>query len=374
MLLMVPTLSEERLPDRRDATGKVHILPCVPGVTATDSYFDNTEEPVLFINPGDVVIVETCYHHLDQNIPGVTIEQILEWHVELKKKYYNTTYAWPGGPHKEATHHTLTGPIYVWGARPGDVLEIEILDFDLKPYGFQEMLPGAPVLPEEAGKGAVWWYYVNKTAGKVEVAKGVEIPIRPFIGVVGVALPEPGRYSGTAPGKHGGNLDTPEMTVGSVLYLPVWVTGALLKLGDFHVAQGYGEVTTSALEGAAWVTIRVNVRRDIQLTVPMISTPTHWVLFGLDTDLDEALKKAVKNTIDFITWNYGIDRRTAYAIASMGVDFVIAEAVNMMKNVEALVPKSLFVGYPDRNTLKIPAGSPAPPEMIVADSFIKSRD
>lgn len=359
------------LPEERwDATGRVHILPCVPGVTATASFFDNAEPPVLYVNPGDIVIVETCYHHLDQNIPGVTIEQILKWHAEAKAKTLNYTYAWPGGPNKEEGHHTLTGPIYVRGAEPGDVLEIRYLDFYIKPYGFQEMLPGAPTVPELAGNGSIWWYFLDIYGKKSEVAPGVVIPFRPHPGVVGVALPEPGHYSGVAPGKHGGNIDTPDRTIGTIEYIPVWVRGALLKIGDFHVAQGYGEVTTSALEGAAWIVMKIDVRKDIKLTQPMMSTVDKWIVFGFDTDLDAALKKAVVNAVNFIVWNYGLDRQTAYAVASMAVDFVINEACNMMLSVQANIPKAIFVGYPHRNTLTLPSG-PAAPGIVASDSFIR---
>lgn len=357
--------------ERWDALGKAHILPGVIGITAKPSYFDNNETPVLYIEPGDILLVETCYHHQDRNMPGVTIEQILVWHSEDKARSLNYTYAWPGGPNKEESHHTLTGPIYVRGAEPGDVLEISYISFQIKPYGFQEMLPGAPVTPQEAGNGSVWWYFLNTTSRTAEVAPGVVIPFRPHPGIVGVAPHEPGHYAGAVPGKHAGNLDSPDITEGTIEYIPVWVKGALLKIGDFHVAQGYGEVTTSALEGAAWILMKVDLRKGLNLTMPMLSTPTHWVVWGLDLDLDAALKKAVKNAIDFIVWNYGLDRKTAYAVASMAVDFVINEACNVNLGVQANIPKSIFVGYPERNTLRLPDKPMISYEQISSDSFIK---
>jgi acetamidase/formamidase len=357
--------------ERWDALGEIHILPSVVNVTAGPSYFDNNETPVMYVEPGDLLLVETSYHHLDRNMPGVTIDQILVWHSQDKSRSYNYTYAWPGGPNKEESHHTLTGPIYVNGAMPGDVLEITYIKFDIKPYGFQEMLPGAPVLPSEAGNGSIWWYFLNTTSRTAEVAPGVVIPFRPHPGIVGVALPEPGHYAGAVPGKHGGNIDSPDITEGTIEYIPVWVKGALLKVGDFHVAMGYGEATTSALEGAAWILMKIDLRKGLNLTQPMLSTPTHWIVWGMDLDLDNAMKKAVKNAIDFIAWNYGLDRRTAYAVTSMAVDFVINEACNVNLSVQANIPKSIFVGYPERNTLTLPAKPLIPYEQISPDSFIK---
>lgn len=346
--------------DRWEATGKVHILG-ENDQTTTPGYYDNSEPPVLTIKSGETVIVETGTHHMSKMVPGVTFDQVRQWHKEEKEATFDEILFWPGGPKKGVGHHHLTGPIYVEGAMPGDVLEIEVLEAKPKPYCFSVHFPG-----EEYGLGflpkdfpdteKLTWHEVDTKSMTIGFAPGIEVPARPYPGIIAVSYPEAGRYSSVPPGRIGGNTDNKHLVEGTVIYLPVWVEGALLKTGDTHIAQGNGELTVSACEGAFdRFTLNITVRKDLKLNWPIASSPENWIIMGFDLDLKEAARMASLKAIDFMVNYYGMDRVDAYMLASMAVDLEITQLVDKFLGVHAVIPKGIFVGeqYQEGNTLKL---------------------
>jgi len=346
--------------ERLEATGQIHILG-VNEETSTPGFFDNSEPPVLKIDSGDTVIVETGTHHMGKMVPGVTFEEVDQWHKEEKAATFDKTLFWPGGPKKGDGHHHLTGPIYIDGAKPGDVLEIEILEAIPKPYCFSVHFPGEDYglgfLPKDfPDTKKLTWHHVDKDSMTIGFAPGIEVPAQPYPGIIGVSYPEEGRYSSVPPGRIGGNTDNKHLVKGTVIYLPVWVEGALLKTGDTHIAQGNGEITVSACEGAFDThKLNIKVRKDLDLNWPLASSPDKWIIMGFDLDLKEAARMASLKAIDFLVNNYGMDRVDAYMLGSMAVDLEITQLVDKFVGVHAVIPKGMFVGdqYEEANALRL---------------------
>ena len=355
---------------RLDSTGKVHILGCNE-MTSTHGYWYNATKPVLNIQSGDTVHLETGMHLMGKMVPGATIEDWMSWYKEVLDQTAET-YFYPDettGAQKMkrgAGHHHLTGPIHIEGAEPGDILQIEILDIDPGAYGFNlnptTSFVKLGVLADEFPEGKVRWYSVNRRDMNYEFMPGIQVPVRPFPGTIGVELPETGMWSNVPPGKHGGNLDNKDLVAGTVLYLPVWNKGAGFKTGDAHLAQGHGEVNLNALEGAFKnFTLRFTVRKDLKKLVdwPMASSPTHWIMMGFHTDLYKSCQMAVKQAIKFLNNHYGIPELEGYAFCSQAVDLHVTQLVDYTKGIHAMIPKDYFVGkqYAGKNTLLIPKQS-----------------
>jgi acetamidase/formamidase len=345
----------------KDRAGKIHRVDWNP-MTVTDGYWDNSTPPVLHITSGDVVEIETETHLLGKMIPGVGTDAWIKWYKKLRN---NTpeTYLYPDPVTgveklpKGANHATLTGPIFIDDAEPGDVLEIEILKIVPKAYAFnlnpESTFLKAGLLPEDFPKGMVRWYNADVRRKKVKFGPGIEIPLRPFPGTIGVELQDQGRWTNLAPGRHGGNIDNKELVAGTVLYLPVGVKGGGLKTGDSHLAQGDGEVNLNGLEGAfKKITLRVTVRKDLKELVdwPMASTPTHWITMGFHTDLLKSCKMAVRKAIRFLNNYYGLPEDEAYAFCSMAVDLRVTQVVDYALGIHAMIPKACFSGK--RNSKK----------------------
>lgn len=349
---------------RMDSTGKYHMLGA-NDVTSTEGYWDNSEKPVINMNSGDIIEIQTDTHLKGKMIPGAEIEDWMGWFKEVIAKtpdtgFYPDEKTGVKAAKKGAGHHTLTGPVHVNGAEPGDMLQIEILDIVPGSYGFnlnpETSFVKLGLLPEDFPKGRLNWYRVNPVKMNFEFLPGIEIPVKPFPGTIGVQLPDKGSWSNVPPGKHGGNMDNKELVAGTVLYLPVHIPGAGLKTGDAHYAQGDGEVNLNALEGYFKnITLRITVRKDLKGIVqePFASTPTHWIAMGFHTDMLESTKMAVRNAIKFLTKRYGMSDIDAYAFCSMGVDLHVTQVVDLAKGIHAMIPKSCFVGdqYAKKTTL-----------------------
>src|SRR6266446_2914763 len=177
--------------------------------------------------------------------------------------------------------HILTGPVFVNGAMPGDVLEVRILDIDLAvPYGFNAQRPYTGALPDEFPGFFQRVIPIDREAKTATVAPGVVVPVtRPFFGVMGVApLPAMGRISSGPPGVHTGNIDNRDIAAGATLYMPIYAPGALFSIGDAHAAQGQGEVDLTAIETALRGRFEFIVRKDMKITWPRAETATHWIV------------------------------------------------------------------------------------------------
>lgn len=243
--------------------------------------------------------------------------------------------------------HFLVGPINVEGAEPGDTLEVRILDVTPRiPYGTTGVGPGRSLRGN--GEGPRKPAHVTHLDLKRNVGRflpEVEVPLAPFMGVMGVQPPkEDGdNHSSSPPGRFGGNLDCRELVAGSTLYLPVWQPGARFFTGDAHAAQGDGEITGTAIETANTATLQFILHKRTGLAMPRAETPTHFIAFGLDPDLENAMQQAVDETVAYVNqiagWQ-GSDR--ALPLASMGIDFHVTQIVDQTKGIHSMIPKSVF--------------------------------
>lgn len=298
--------------------------------------WDNSLSPVLSIKSGDVVTVESREASDGQVTPS-------SFPSDLLKLDFSRI-------------HPLTGPIEVEGAEPGDALEIEFLDFSTKGWGWTGVLPGFGFLANDpyttpidlAGPALKIWK-VEKEAvarfGDIEV----RVPPRPFPGVIGTALPTPGRFSTIPPRENGGNMDIKHLTRGTKLYLPVFVKGALLSLGDTHVAQGDGEVCGTAIEAPMDVTIKVTLHKNAGIAQPLFETGAvrdgdfkeYLAYPGMDPNLWEAAKKAIKGIIGILSSH--MTPVEAYMLASAVVDLKVSQVVDVPNwIVTAYLPKDIF--------------------------------
>ena len=256
----------------------------------------------------------------------------------LREIYAKVTEKGPGG-------HILTGPIFINGAEPGDVLGVRILKVQLAtPYATNGFSPQRGVLPkEDFERGRTRLIPLDLERNVARFAGNIEIPLRPFFGSMGVAPAESkGRINSGPPGDHAGNLDNKDLVAGTRLFIPIHVKGALFEAGDGHAGQGNGEVDITAMETSLVGTFQFIVRRDMHLKGPRGETPTHWIAMGLDPDLDQATIYAVRDAIDFLVTEKHLSREDAYALCSVAVDFNITQAVDGTKGVHALIPKSIF--------------------------------
>jgi len=304
--------------------GHVYVLPATLETTQW-GWFDNAELPRLVIDSGDTVVVETLSHSHGQLWPGRTIE-------ELKKLRTD----WPGrGP------MSLTGPIFVNGAEPGDSLRIKIQKIVPRPWGANFNIPGMfGQFPKDFPDGQVKYFYLDGDRKIAEFAPGIEIPLRPFPGTLGVARAEPGRYNAVPPGPYAGNLDNRDLVEGTTLYVPVFVRGALVWTGDSHAAQGNGEVNLTALETAfEEITLTITVDKATRLQWPRIETPTEWITMGFDEDLTKALANAKSETAKFLAEQRKISPEQALALVSTTSDCRVTQVVDIKKGVHCMSSK-----------------------------------
>jgi acetamidase/formamidase len=240
--------------------------------------------------------------------------------------------------------HPLSGPIFVETAQPGDTLAIRIVAIEyLHNFGVNAFSPGGGVLPDDYPYAGLKLFRWQPGATTVQFAPGVTLPMAPFFGSIGVAPPAlVGRISSRPPGYHGGNLDNKDLVVGSTLYLPVHVPGALVSIGDGHALQGDGEVTGTALETSLRGTFELRVIKGQRLKWPRAETPTHYLAMGLHEDLNEATRLAVREMVDFLVAEKRLSRDDAYMLCSLAADFHVTQAVDATKGVHATLAKSLF--------------------------------
>ena len=247
--------------------------------------------------------------------------------------------------------HPLSGPIAVSGARPGDALQIDVLELVPGDLGYTAFRPGAGLLSEEFPAPYLKLWELD--ADRAELKPGVRVPLAPFLGVMGLALVEPGEHKTAPPRAQGGNLDVKQLVAGSTLYLPVAVDGALFSCGDGHAAQGDGEVCITAIETTMRATLRFTVRRDVRIERPELEVPGplaprtdaggHYATTGIAPDLMAATKDAVRGMIAHLVARRGLTREEAYVLCSVAVDLKISEVVDAPNwVVTAFLPQALF--------------------------------
>ncbi len=248
------------------------------------------------------------------------------------------------------TGHLLVGPIAIEGAQPGDTLEVRVLSVVPRlPYGTVGGSPGRGGLPDLVPRPFTHVVKLDLGRNAGVFAPGIEVPLAPFMGVMGTCPPDsegPARRSGP-PGLFGGNLDCKELTTGSTLWLPVFQPGALFYTGDSHAAQGDGEITINAIETANTCVLQFILHRGQTLKAPRAETPTHRLCFGLDPDLDAAMRHAMVETVSFLEEWRKLSFFEAYALSSIAVDFRVTQVVDGTKGIHAMIPKKLFRDLPD---------------------------
>ncbi|MGD0490843.1 MAG: acetamidase/formamidase family protein [Steroidobacteraceae bacterium] len=327
---------------------KHYVLPATPE-NVQWGWYDINEKPKLTIKSGDTVSIETLSHSLGKIKPGVPMDEI----VRLRKENDG------GGP------HSITGPIYVEGAEPGDTLEIHILKIVPKTDAFNFNIPGKEFpavgqLASEFPEGFVRYYKLDLAKMQTQFKPGIVIDLKPFPGTfaVGVDPNEPeakagpaihdakGRTSTLRPWKNGSNMDVNELQVGSTLYLPVFQKGGLIWTGDSHCRQGNGEVNLTALECSyKEIEIQPIVRKDLKTEWPRAENKSYWVFMGFDEDLNQAMKIAVEQTVNWLATQTMVpmSREEAYALTSIVGDCRVSQVVDIRKGVHCMIPKSIFV-------------------------------
>jgi acetamidase/formamidase len=296
-------------------------------------------EPVLRIQPGDVVAVETddfaggqiTRESVAADLPGLDFDRI----------------------------YPLAGPIHVDGAEPGDALAVEFLEFELPEWGWACIIPGFGLLPRGEFDQPYIKHFDLANGRSTAFAAGVRLPIEPFCGTTGV--PGAGMHDVPIPPPHagGGNIDCRHLTAGTTLYLPVGVSGGLLSLGDAHAAQGDGEVAISGIECAMRTTIRVTVERGMALRAPALRRPSGsltprvdsggwFATMGVEHDLMEASRSAVRSMIEHLVAERGLSREDAYMLCSLAGDLKITEVVDAPNwMVGCFVPDAVFTNEED---------------------------
>ena len=306
--------------------------------TVAWGYYDAHATPVLRVASGDTVEIHTLITSTPNRleVAGVPAAQVEQ---SLRDITTQVTSHGPGG-------HILTGPIYVEGAEPGDVLEVRILAAKLAiPYAYNGFGPRSGFLPGEFSAPRTRIIQLDSIRMVAHFSDSITIPLRPFFGSLGVAPPDSmGRISSAPPGMHAGNLDNKELVAGTTLFIPVHAPGALFEAGDGHAGQGNGEVDITALETSLVGTFQLIVRKDMHLTWPRAETPTHIISMGIDSSLSNAAKIALHEMMDYLVTERHMTREDAYQLCSVAVDFDITQLVDGPVGVHGMLPRSIFGG------------------------------
>ena len=303
-------------------------------------YYDAKTPPVLRIKSGDTVEIQTLIASNPERFEsaGMRPDEVEQ---PLRDIFREVKDKGPGA-------HILTGPIYIDNAEPGDVLEVRIQKIRLSiPYAINAFLPGRGFLPEDYPYARAKRIPLDEQRMVAHFTDGIDVPLRPFFGSMGVAPPVvSGRISSNPPWIHAGNLDNKDLVAGSTLFIPVHARGALFEVGDGHAGQGDGEVDLSALETSLVGTFQFIVRKNMRLLWPRAETPTHYITMGLHEDLNEAARIAVREMIDFLMQEKHLTRDDAYMLASVAADLHVTQLVDGTKGVHMMIPKSIFVTTP----------------------------
>ena len=345
-----------------------HFVPSTPG-NLSWGWFPIDKAPALRMRSGETVLVNTLTHvGAGQNeepvayLTGLDIprdeilQDVLDFWATREER-----------PREGRSGHVITGPIHVEGAEPGDVLEIEILSIETRvPWGvnstsarggvFSTSYPGFaegdPALDIPPGTRHV--IRTGEVDGR-EVAffsDAIQVPLAPFMGIMAVApdpvvgqpgVTVPGVQGSRPPGPFGGNLDIKDLKAGTTVYLPVFQPGALFYVGDGHGAQGDGEVSGTAIEQSLTGTFRLTVHKDRTIAGPRAENGDHYILMGIDLDLDRAARHAVWEVVNFLVENKGLTPARALSLASIAVDFRISEVVDLTQVVSGFIPKDVFL-------------------------------
>ena len=311
----------------------IHRLDAAPD-TVHWGYFDAALKPLITVAPGDEVVISTVSAspgQMPKADAGFTVPDALPAiHKSVTPKL--------GGP------HILTGPVAVRGTKAGQVLEVRIKTIELHyDWGYNLIRPLAGALPDDFETPRVIHIPLDKTRMVGTLPWGLELPLKPFFGIMAVAPPPAwGAVSSPPPRRNGGNMDNKELVAGTTLFLPIHVDGALFSAGDGHGVQGDGEVCVTAIETGLIGTFEFHVRGDMTLEWPMAETPTHVITMAFDPDLDDAVVIALRDMIKLICARTGISREDAYTLCSLAADLRVTQVVNGAKGIHVMLEKALL--------------------------------
>jgi len=335
----------------------LHTLPANKD-TVHWGYFDCSLAPALKVKSGDLVRVEAVTHHAGDAPDLLMDERIRQLYNDVPEDDRN-----PGV-------HILTGPIYVEGAKPGDMLEVRY--YEMTPrllYGSNLSANWGHLYKEFGEKERVTIYSIDLNSMQAEgvfaydypvkytipgricdpkkcncqpALPGVRVPVRPHLGTAGVAPNAKGRVSSIPPGKHGGNIDNWRIGAGAVMYYPIEVDGALFSVGDPHISQGDGEISGTAIEASLDVLMRIDVRKDFQFPSPLLETPGEWIVHGFHEDLNVAMRAASMDMLRMLTDFKGASRDDAYSLMSVAADFAVTQVVDGKQGIHVRIPRSVF--------------------------------
>jgi len=287
------------------------------------SKFSSAIKPVLRVPSGAVVKIETKEATDGQFTPDSTADAI--------------------GGLDMGRIHPLTGPVYVEGAQPGDVLAVTLLKIELTEWGWTAIIPGFGFLADEFKEPTLKHFAITKD-GKARFNDNIELELAPFPGVIGVAPAGEEMLSTIPPRANGGNLDDPHLVEGTTVYLPVFVEGGLLSIGDPHAVQGLGEVCGTAIESPLNITYQVRlIKGGRKISEPQYETDLFYAVTGFATTIDAAARKATGFMVDYLVDEHGLDRKHAYMLCSLAGDLHIAETVDVPHMLVTMhMPKSIF--------------------------------
>lgn len=293
----------------------------------THNKFSRTIEPVLRVPSGAVIEVATKEASDGQLTPTSTVEDVVNLDFE--------------------PIHPLTGPVYVEGAEPGDVLAVTLHKIEIGEYGWTAVVPGFGFLADDFTEAALKTFTFETDAEGHPIARfsdDITLPLEPFPGVMGVAPDTDDLLSTIPPRANGGNMDDPNMVEGTTVYFPVFVEGALFSIGDTHAAQGAGEVCGTAIEAPMRIIYEIEViKGGRSIPEPEYETDTYYAVTAFDPDLDEAARKANRYMIDYLEAEKGMTRVDAYMLTSLAGDLKIAEVVDVPNMLVTMhIPKGIF--------------------------------
>jgi len=344
---LMSTVAHAAEPDKGAPTSPIkvdHLVRSIPA-NMVFGYYGADVPPVARVKDGDIVEIQTVNTTgLNRRDPeaffktnNLPIDDHAKDLIDIMKNVK---------PDPALRGHMLTGPIFIEGAAPGDMLEVRIHDIVLRSdYGVNSVWPKGGDLPDAVTTAESFVYRYNRKKQTASFKEGIEIPIRPFMGVMAVSPPpEAGRVSSIPPSYYGGNMDLKHLVKGTTLYLPVSATGALFTTGDCHAAEGNGEISGVAIEASLTLIAQFIVHKDKKIARVRAETPTHFISLGMDPDLDKAMKQAASEAVNFIKEEMGYTFNEALSIASTGVDFEVTQVVDQTLGVHAMIPKSIFTG------------------------------
>jgi acetamidase/formamidase len=353
--------------DRHNITpGALHILKATPE-TVHWGYFHPETPPALRVRSGDLVQAEAITHHAG-DAPDLMMDA-------------GVTRIFDAIPPEERGPgvHIMTGPIYVEGAEPGDMLEVRYLQMTprcnfganlaanwgqlYQEFGEQERVT---IYQLDPNANAAWALYAYDFKGKYllpgtvthcpvcdrqPALQGITIPARPHLGTAGVSPACQERVSTIPPGLHGGNIDNWRIGAGATMFYPVQVKGALFSIGDPHISQGDGEISGTAIESSLNVLMQINLRKDFSFRSPLLETPKNWIVHGFDEDLNQAMRNASLDMITLLSEHQGLSRNDAYSLMSVAADFGVTQVVDGTRGIHVRIDRGLF---PNRGTVKDP--------------------